>query len=118
MFENIDPVDAARWLGLLVPLIVGVISKRTANQGLKSVLNLLVSAIVGSLAYLAAADGGFDFGNFVEQTANAFLSSIVAYYGFLKPTGVAGVVANKTAGFGLGQPDLTANDKGAESAGR
>lgn len=114
--NSVDPSTAARWLGVLVPLIVGAITKKYTNPGLKAVTNVFVAAIVGSLSYLATAKG-YDFSGFVSHSAEAFISGIVAYYGLLKPTGIAGKIADAKPDFGIGSPDLTAKEKGAEDAG-
>lgn len=120
MLEELVGIDAgttARLLGLFVPLVVAFITKKFASQGLKGFLNLVVSAVVGSTVYLVAEDGGYDWTGFVNGTLDTFIASIIAYYGFLKPSGIAGSVANATKNFGLGQPDMQTNDVGAESAG-
>lgn len=115
MFD-LDPTNLARLLGILVPLLVALVTKKVASQGLKGVLNLLLSAVAGSTAYLVAHDGGYNFEGFFNQTLDAFIASITAYYGLIKPTGLAGTVAEKTANFGFGSPPtLETDDKGAES---
>lgn len=117
MFDLNDPTAVARLIGLLVPLAVALVTKRVASQGLKGVLNALLSAIGGSVAYLVTKDNGYDFEGFVNAVASAFVVSITAYYGVYKPTGLTGSVADATANFGLGpKPVLETDDKGKESA--
>lgn len=114
MFD-LDPTNLARLLGVLVPLLVALVTKKVASQGLKGVINLFLSAVAGSTAYLIAHDGGYNFEGFFNQTLDAFIASITAYYGLIKPTGLAGTVAEKTANFGLGSPPtMETDDKGAE----
>lgn len=121
MIENQIGLDAAtltRLLGVLVPLLVAAITKKYASAGLKGFLNLLASVLVGSFAYLVAEDGGYDWTGFVNGSLDTFMTSIIAYYGVLKPTGLAGSVTNATKDFGLGSPpSFETDDKGAEDAG-
>ena len=110
-FINIeDPANAAKLVGLIVPLLVALVTKKIASSGLKGVLNLGLSAIAGSAAYLVAETGGYDLGGFANATINAFVVSIVAYYGVYRPTGVSESVAAKTSDFGLGKPALQTDD--------
>lgn len=111
-----DATTVTRLLGVLVPLLVAVITKRYASPGLKATLNVLSAAIVGSLGYMVAADGGYDLDGFVNSFLNTFIVGIATYYGVYKPTGVTGTVAKATEGFGLGSPTLETDDKGAEDA--
>lgn len=101
-FLNLDAASASRLIGLVVPLLVALLTRRWASDRLKSVLNVLSSAVLGSAVYLMAADGGYDLEGFFNSFLNTLVVSIVSYYGFYKPTGVAGSVAEKTEGFGLG----------------
>lgn len=121
MIETLISLDAAtltRLLGLLVPLLVATITKKYASAGLKGFLNLVASAVVGSLVYLVAENGGYDWTGFVNASLDTFMTSIIAYYGVLKPTGLAGSFTNATAGFGFGSPPtFETDDKGAEEAG-
>jgi hypothetical protein len=111
-----EATNVVRLLGLLIPLLTALLTKKLASQGLKAVVTLISSVLLGSIAYLVAADGGYDWEGFVNAFINAFLPAIAAYYGLWKPTGVAGTVANKTARFGVGSPPmLQTSDKGAES---
>jgi hypothetical protein len=115
---EIDVLTVARLCGLLVPLLVGVITKRYASDGLKGVLNLLLSAVSASVGTVLAANhpGDLSIADFFNSTVNAFVTSIITYYGFWKPTGIAGTVAEKTKGLpGFGkEPALETADKGKE----
>ncbi len=105
-----DPATASRFIGLAIPLLVALVTKRVASRGLKGVLNLVLSAVGGSAVYLVAKDGGYDVEGFVNATLNAFVVSVATYYGVYKPTGVSAKLQNKTAGFGLGKPALQTED--------
>lgn len=111
-FFNMDASTLSKLLGLLVPLLVGVFTKRYASSGLKSAINIGGSAIVGSLSYLVAADGGYDVRGFINAALNTVIVSVAAYYGLYKPTGISDTVQAKTADFGVGpKPDLETSDK-------
>lgn len=111
-----DPTTVVRILGLLIPILTAVVTKRVASQGLKSVVTLVLSAVTAGVAVLVADDGGWAWQAFVNAFINTFLPAIAMYYGFWKPTGVAGSVAAKTEHFGVGpSPVLETADKGQES---
>lgn len=109
-FDLQNATTVAQLIGLGVPLLVALITKRFASSGLKGVLNLVLSAIAGSATYLVAADGSYDVTGFVNATLNVFLVSIAAYYGVYKPTGVSASIAANTSRFGLGKPVLQTDD--------
>ena len=121
MLESLVGVDAAttaRVLGLLIPLLVAFITKKSASSGLKGVLNVVASAVIGSITYIVAENGGYDWTGFVNGTLDTLIPSVAAYYALWKPTGVAGTVANATENFGIGSlPTLQTDDVGAEDAG-
>ncbi len=104
-----DPETVVSLIGLLVPVVVAIVSKRVASAGLKGVLNLLLSAVAGSVAYLVTEMGTYDLAGFLGATLNTFIVSIVSYYGLYKPTGITDNVNSATANFGFGGPDLQAD---------
>lgn len=111
-FFNLDAATASRALGLLIPLLVALLTKRVASSRTKAVLNIVASALAGSAAYLVAADGGYDVEGFVNAALNTIIVSVATYYGLYKPTGITDTVQNKTANFGIGRkPELETDDK-------
>ncbi len=111
-----DPTSVVRVLGLLIPILTALITKRVASQGLKSVVTLVLSAITAATAVLVSDDGGYAWQAFVNAFINTFVPAIVMYYGLWKPTGLAGSVSAKTENFGIGSPPvLETGDKGQES---
>lgn len=94
-----NPVEFARVLGLLVPLAVALLTRINASSAVKSVANIALSAVAATVAMIVGADGGWDWGGFFNAWFNAFLTGIVAYYGALKPMGIAPKVAANTPGF-------------------
>jgi hypothetical protein len=100
---SLDVLNVARLLGVLVPLLVALITKRFASSAVKSIANLVLSAVAGVVAPIIAGDKlPNSIGEVFNAILNAFIVSIVAYYGLFKPTGAADAVASSTAGFGLG----------------
>lgn len=119
-FDFTDPALLTRLIGIAVPLLVALLSKKVSSGGLKATLNVALSAIGGSVAYLTSAEGDLDFAGYVNAVLNTFTTGIIAYYGFLKPTGISDTITEKTAGFGIGSPpapELETADKGATEEG-
>ncbi len=106
----IEPTNVAMYVGLVVPFLVAVVSKKVASSGLKGVLNLLLSSIAGSAVYLASDVDTYDVRGFVTASLNTFVVSVAAYYGVYKPTGATASVNSATANFGLGKPVLQTDD--------
>lgn len=104
--------------GTVIPLLVGLVTKKVAAQGLKAVLNAALSAIAGALSVAIAANGHILLGAVVTSMLTTFIASTAVYYGVWKPTGVAGTVADVAPHFGLGTPplpDMETEDVGDES---
>lgn len=114
----IDVISVARLLGLAVPLLVALITKRWASQGLKAILNLVLAAVSGAIAPVLAGNGGPDsIGELFNLILNSFITSIVVYYGLYKPTGVSAAFADATARVGLGSNDRGFTPTAAERTG-
>lgn len=104
-----------QWLMLLVsgvlPALVALVTKRMASSGLKAVVLLFLSALLGFAtemynAVVHAAE--FNFGRVAAQWLLSFLVAVAAHYGLLKPTGLTGsqgVIARGVPG-GVGQDDV------------
>jgi len=88
--------------GVVVPILVGVVTKLRASSGLKSILNAALSAITGAVG-AGQVEDGWSFKVFVVSWAITFAISIASYYGLYKPTGIAPAMQERTAGFGLGK---------------
>lgn len=96
-------------VGVLIPLLVGLLTKLEAPSGLKAVLNLALSAVGGALATAIAAEGNVVLEEWVVGIGMTWLASIVSYSGLWVPTGAAPKVQEATRDFGIGstrtQPD-------------
>lgn len=100
---NVDVQTVARLLGIVVPILVALITKRYAQKWVKALSNILLSAVAGVLAPILAGDTApHSLGAVFNGIVNAFIVSIVAYYGIFKPTGIVDALQNKTGGFGVG----------------
>ncbi len=86
---------------VFLPILVGIVTKQVAHPALTSILLALFSAANG-----VVSSAILDHGIITKATLSAaFISWVVAvasYYGFLRPTGVAPAVQEKTADFGVG----------------
>lgn len=112
-----DATNVVRIVGLLIPILTAVVTKHVASQGLKATVTTVLSALTAAVSVLVAADGhSFAWQAFVNAFVNTFIPAIALYYGFWKPTGLAGSVAAATKSFGLGpRPVLETSEKGEES---
>ena len=88
--------------GVLVPLLVGLLTKVSASPAVKAVVNAALSAVNGAVAVAAPAGEGFVWRAFVVAWVTTFVTSAATYYGIYKPTGVAPAVANTTGNVGIG----------------
>lgn len=88
-------------VGFVIPLLVGLLSRLNASRHLKAVLNFALSALAAALSGIIP-DQPFYWSGFVVTFALTWATSVASYYGLLKPSGVAGSVAEKTSSFGIG----------------
>lgn len=91
-------LDKAYWLGLaisvLLPVLVGLVTTRVTNAGVKAVLLLLLSSATGLLTEVAHPGAGFDLGTAVLLAGVSFATGVLSHFGLWKPTGVAGKAAD------------------------
>lgn len=86
--------------GVVVPLLVGLLTKLNASSGIKAVLNLGLTALGAALA--TSNQIGFSWKPFAVNFGVAWAISVGTYYGFYKPTGTADRVANIAPEVGVG----------------
>lgn len=86
--------------GVIVPLLVGLLTKLNASSNVKAFANLGLTALGAALATVNEVD--FDWKIFAVNFGVAWAVSIGSYYGFYKPTGTAEKVANIAPGVGVG----------------
>lgn len=90
-------MDLYQWLNvvvsLLLPLVVGVLTKASWNRNLKAVLLLLVAALSAGVTDLITAGTLEGWKLILEQTAINWLIAVATHFHVWKPTGVAAQVA-------------------------
>ncbi|MFI1485801.1 hypothetical protein [Streptomyces sp. NPDC020747] len=89
-----ESLDKAYWIGLLIsvvlPVLVGLVTKQVTHAGFKAVLLLALSTLNGFLVEYANPGPGYDFGTAVILTLVAFAVGALSHFGLWKPTGVSG----------------------------
>jgi uncharacterized membrane protein YjjB (DUF3815 family) len=90
---NVD-LDQAYWLGLLVsvvlPVLVGLVTTRVTNAGVKAVLLLALSTATGFVTeYAGPHDAGYSVGTAAVLALVSFATGVLSHFGFWKPVGVS-----------------------------
>lgn len=86
--------------GVIVPLLVGLVTKLNASSVVKAILNLGLTAAATLLAVANETD--FEWKVFVTNWAVTWVVSVATYYGFYKPSGVSAAINENTSEFGVG----------------
>lgn len=87
-------LPAAYWLGLLtsvvLPVLVGLVTTRVTNAGIKAVLLLALSTATGFVTeYAGPHDAGYSVGTAAVLALVAFATGVLSHFGFWKPVGVS-----------------------------
>jgi hypothetical protein len=93
-------LDAAYWLGLVIsvvlPVLVGLVTTRVTNAGVKAVLLLALSTANGFLVELAGPhDAGYSWQTAAVLALVSFGTGVLAHFGLWKPTGVSGAAQDR-----------------------
>jgi hypothetical protein len=110
-------------LGVVLPMLTGLVTARLAHAGLKATVLALLSAIGGILNELYSVGGnlaGFDWSASLANAVTVFLMAVGLHYGLLKPTGVTGqngVVQTGALSGGLGSRGPAVAVPGSETTG-
>lgn len=94
-----DSPNTENWqfiLGALQPLVLSVILQSTWSRRLQAVVAFVFSVVATAVGMYLAGDFALGM-DYVTGILAVFSSSIVAYYGFWKPTGVAPAIEAKTS---------------------
>lgn len=90
-------MDLYQWLNivvsLLLPLLVGLLTKQSWNGNLKAVLLLAVAALSAGIGELIAAGSLDDWKLILGQTAINWLVAVATHFHVWRPTGVAALMA-------------------------
>lgn len=88
--------------GLIIPLVVGLVTKWHASSGLKAWANVILSAIAGALNVALTSNGDVVLSAWVVGIVQTLVVSVASYYGFWKPTGIAQSVQLAAPNVGIG----------------
>lgn len=100
----IDVAVLAILAGTVLPILVGVVTKKLAAGGIKAAVLAGLSIVTGLVNGAVNADGVFTQEALVGAGV-AWVTAVATYYGFLKPTGITEKVADKALpGVGIGRP--------------
>lgn len=89
-------------VGALIPLLTGLVVKWKASSQLKSIVNLVLSAVAGALTTVIANQGAMKPKEFVAGIAATLVTSWASYGQLWKPSGIADKVAQVSPDFGIG----------------
>lgn len=88
-------------VGVVIPLMVGVLAKAQASSQVKALLNAGLTGLGGALA--AAQLDHWAWKGFFISWGSTWVMSVGSYYGLLKPSGAAAAVQGATANVGIGK---------------
>jgi hypothetical protein len=88
-----ESLDKAYWIGLLVsvvlPVLVGLVTKHVTHPGVKAVLLLALSTLTGFLTEFANPGPGWDFSTAAILALVSFAIGVLSHFGLWKPTGIS-----------------------------
>ena len=87
---------------LVIPLVVGLITKKYASKPVKTLVNAASVALISAIA--VAANIGLTLRDFFVLTVTGFLVSSAAHEFIWKKLGVSEIVANIAPATGIGAP--------------
>jgi hypothetical protein len=74
---------------VVLPVLVGLVTKRVTSGGIKAVLLLALSAANGFLVKLSNPSPNFHIGTAAVLTVVPFGVSVLSHFGLYKPTGIS-----------------------------
>lgn len=87
-------------VAVVIPLLVGLVTKEVTSSAVKAIVLAALSAVAGlATAYVDA--GGLFTEEALQSAVTYFAVAVTTYFGLYKPTGITGKVQEKTSGFGL-----------------
>jgi hypothetical protein len=118
--QQVDTVLIATLVSIFIPLVVNLLTKQSASDGLRSVVNIVGVALVSVCSlWINPSDTPVTWQLCVNTLLASFVASFASYKGLWKPTGISGAVAAKTANIGIGSPPVVETPyKGAEERGQ
>jgi len=97
-------LDVSQWAvlwGALLPLLVGLVTTKATNAGVKAVLLLALNGVAAVLdQFFAATGGGFDWKAAIVNAAAAFVIGTATHFGLWKPIGASSTLQDVGSGPG------------------
>jgi len=81
-------------VGIVLPILVGIVTKTTTHPGMKAVLLALLSAVSGLLSEYMAGGAGFNWATAAITWLGTFMVAVATHFGFWRPTGITAAVQN------------------------
>ena len=97
----IDLGLASFLVAVALPVLVGVVTKEVTNGGVKATLLALFSAVAGALQSVLDNSGVLSTET-LQLAVVTFIIAVATHFGFLKPTGIATAIQEKTDAKGIG----------------
>lgn len=116
----LNTVAIATLASFFVPLLVSFITKQSASDGLRAVLNIIGVALISVITlWVNASTQPVGWALAINTFILSLVTSVSAYKGLWKPTGITGSITAATPNLGLGSPPLLETaSKGAEDMGQ
>lgn len=110
-----DTAAIAALVSLFIPLLVSLVTKRTAADSVKALVNMAAVALTAVIALAVNPGlGEVTLTLIINTLVISLVASITAYKGVWKPTGVTDAIEDKTANVGIGsviEPELDAKSE-------
>lgn len=100
---QLNPELLSQAQAIVLPILVALVTKNLASKSVKA-LTLAALSIVSGVVANAIADGGvIKVEPVLSSALTSYVTAVAAYYGYYKPSGVAGKVGEATKHFGFGK---------------
>lgn len=97
-FASIDYLSIL--IGTVLPLLVGLVTQRVTDPGVKAILLLVLSAVTSFLVEWQNGGADFQWEQTLVTTIATFVTAVAMYAGIWKPTRI-GAAVQDTGGFEL-----------------
>lgn len=112
VFTYLDPRLLAMLGSAFVPLLVDALTKTRASDAIKSIVNVVATAIVTVLAlWINPSETDVTLPLVLNTFLASFVVSFTAYKGVWKPLGTSAAVSDLTSGFGVGSESDLDSDR-------
>lgn len=101
---TLDPLLVTLIAGAVIPVIVAFTTKAGASSGLKAIVNIVLSTVVGTLTQIVNNGGTFELKGTVVATLITLVTSLTAYNGLWKPVTGLNTKTLPNVGLGATQP--------------